>query len=335
MRYSLLTWLIRGYAAFITLWLLARMLVFDQVWPVALLNTVAEYLFVPVPLLLLLSLWLRQISPLLLLSLPTLAFILLFGELFLPSSAKPENPRSGPLITAMSFNVLYSNQAYDAIVSSIQSASPDVVGFQELTTSNAPGIAQSLESQYPYGTLQNLEEGRGAGLLSRIPIETVEWFSLPPRDIALHATVMMEGRRIHVFVVHLSPNNLLQVQVTELTTGLIPRVLERYGWRAAEVNRLEEEVTALSEPVLLLCDCNLTDTSEAYSHLSGFIHDSFREVGWGMGHTLHPSPLPFPVQRIDYVWHSEEFVALEAFVGQEGGSDHLPIVAKLMLAEAP
>jgi endonuclease/exonuclease/phosphatase (EEP) superfamily protein YafD len=36
-----------------------------------------------------------------------------------------------------------------------------------------------------------------------------------------------------------------------------------------------------------------------------------------------------PIQRIDYVWHSEEWIALEAFVGQDGHSDHLPIVAKL------
>jgi vancomycin resistance protein VanJ len=54
-----------------------------------------------------------------------------------------------------------------------------------------------------------------------------------------------------------------------------------------------------------------------------------------MGHTLHPPQLPIPVQRIDYVWHSAEFIALEAFVGQEGGSDHLPMVAKLILIEMP
>ena len=59
--------------------------------------------------------------------------------------------------------------------------------------------------------------------------------------------------------------------------------------------------------------------------------DSFSEVGWGVGHTFYPPQLPFPIQRIDYVWHSEDFRATQAYVGEDGGSDHLPIVAKLRL----
>ena len=329
-KHPTLTWFIGGYAAFIVLWLLSRAWLFDRAWPLALLNTVAEYLFLPLPVLLLLGLWARQRS-LLLLGVPTLAFLLLFGELFLPSFTKPIKTQPGPLITAMSFNVLYTNRDYDAIVSSIQAASPDVIGFQELTPASAQAIAERLEADYPFGTLQNLEEGRSAGLLSRFPLESAEWFSLPPRDIALHTTILMEGRRVHVFVVHLSPNNFFTAQATEL----VPLVNERYGRRAAEVKRLEAQAGSLAEPVLLLCDCNMTDTSDAYAHMHRFLRDSFREVGWGMGHTLHPPQLPIPVQRIDYVWHSAEFIALEAFVGQEGGSDHLPMVAKLILIEMP
>ncbi len=329
-KHPSLTWFIGGYAAFIVLWLLSRAWLFDRAWPPALLNTIAEYLFIPLPVQLLLGLWARQRS-FLLLGLPTLAFLLLFGELFLPSFTEPAPTRSGSPITAMSFNVLYTNQDYDAIVSSIQAASPDVIGFQELTPASGRAIAGELEADYPFGTLQNLEEGRSAGLLSRFPLETAEWFSLPPRDISLHTTILMDGRRVHVFVVHLSPNNFFTAQASEL----VSLVKERYGRRAAEVNRLEAEVDALQEPVLLLCDCNMTDTSEAYAHLRRFLRDSFREVGWGMGHTLHPPQLPIPVQRIDYVWHSAEFIALDAFVGQEGSSDHLPMVAKLILIEMP
>jgi endonuclease/exonuclease/phosphatase (EEP) superfamily protein YafD len=330
-KHSSLTWLICGYVAFIAIWLLARAWVFDQVWPLALLNTVAEYLFLPLPVLLLLGLWLRQRASLLL-SLPIVAFFLLFGNLFWPLLTTPTNLQPGALITVMSFNVLQRNRDYDAIVSSIQSASPDLIGFQELNPPSAQAIAQRLASEYPYGTLVNLERGQSAGLLSRFPLETAEWFSLPPRDIALHTTITMEGRRVHVFLVHLSPNNF---NTATGITELIPLVVERYGRRAAEVNRLEAEIATLGEPVLLLCDCNLTDTSEAYARLNRFLSDSFREVGWGMGHTLHPPDLPFPVQRIDYVWHSAEFVALDAFVGQAGGSDHLPMVAKLKLVEMP
>lgn len=330
-KYSVFIWLIRGYTVLMSLWLLSRALVFDQFWPLALLNTVAEYLFLPIPLLIIFGLWQQQRAPLFLLILPILAFVGLWGDLFLPSLTQSPQLQNKALITVMNFNVLTSNQEYDAIVGSIHAASPDLIGFEELTPSSAEAIAQMFKTEYPYGTLQSMEDGRSAGLLSRFPIETSEWFSLPPRNISLHAVITIEKRRVHVFIVHLSPNNFFSYSLT----GFVPLVIERYKSRAAEVNRLETEVGALTEPVLLLCDCNMTDTSETYTHLSSFLSDSFHEVGWGLGHTLYISGFPFPVQRVDYIWHSDDFVAFDAFVGKAGGSDHLPIVAKLKLIEMP
>ncbi len=324
---SVLFWLIAAYVTFITLWLVVRVLFFDRFWPLALLNTVAEYLFLPLPVFLLLALGRRNWAALLSLAIPTAAFVVLFGELFLPRMAGPVESDDEPLITVMSFNVLYSNADYAAIARSIRAASPDLVGMQELSSSSAEAIATALKDEYPYSTLKPLEPGRGAGLLSRFPIETVEPFSLPPLNIALHATVNREGKRIHVFVVHLSANNFIQRPVAEYPALAI----ERYGRRAAEAIRLREEIAGLDEPFVLICDCNLTDTSEAYSRLRGFMNDSFREAGWGFRHTLTIPSVPFPVQRLDYVWHSDKFVTVDAFVGQAGGSDHLPAVAKLRL----
>jgi vancomycin resistance protein VanJ len=327
---SILFWLIIAYVTFMTLWLVSRTLFFDRFWPLALLNTVAEYLFLPLPVFLLLGLGRRNWVALLALVIPTAAFVALFGELFLPRIARPIEGNDASLITVMSFNVLYTNADYTAIARSIRAASPDLVGMQELSSTSARAIATTLEDEYPHSTLKPLEPGRGAGLLSRFPIETVEPFSLPPLNIALHATVNREGRRLHVFVVHLSANNFLDRPVVEYPALAI----ERYGRRAAEAVRLREEIAGLDEPVVLMCDCNLTDTSEAYSRLRGFMRDSFREAGWGFRHTLYIPIVPFPVQRLDYVWHSDKFIAVDAFVGQAGGSDHLPAVAKLRLVKA-
>jgi len=109
----------------------------------------------------------------------------------------------------------------------------------------------------------------------------------------------------------------------------VPVVIERFGRRAAEVSRLQAIIGDLDGPVLLMCDCNLTDTSEAYAGLNALLGDSFREAGWGLGHTSQPSGAPFPLQRIDYVWHSPDFRAVQAAVGQAGASDHRPIIAHL------
>ena len=63
-KHSTLNLFIGGYTAFVVFWLLSR------AWPLALLTTVAGYLFLPLPVLLLLSLWVPQRS-LLLLGLPS------------------------------------------------------------------------------------------------------------------------------------------------------------------------------------------------------------------------------------------------------------------------
>ncbi len=310
----------------ITLWIIARLLFFDQFWLLALPNTVAEYLFVPLPLLLIVSVWLRDWTSLTKLSIPLAAFVILFGHLFWPLFPNQVTD-DDQLMTVMSFNLLYSNKAYEAIVKSIQSSNPDLVGFQELSPASAKSIVEQLEAEYPYSTLQALEPGQSAGLLSKFPIESAEWFELPPLDIALHTIVRVEGEVVHIFVVHLSPNNFFDHSIAEF----VPLVKERYGRRERETIRLKQLIQNLDGPILLMCDCNMTDTSEAYARLDTVVNDSFSQAGWGVGHTFHPPQIPFPIQRIDYVWHSQDFTATQAYVGQSGGSDHLPIVAKLKL----
>jgi len=324
-QHSVLRLVTTIYVVFILLWIVARLLIFDQFWLLALLNTVAEYLFAPLPILFFISIWKRNRVSLAELSIPLLLFVLMFGHLFWPPSSNVEDKQA---ITLMSFNVLYSNTAYDAIVDSIRSANPDIVGFQELIPAMAASLVEELESDYPYNTFQLLEKtGLSTAILSKFPIDSFEQFDLPPRDLAVHAVVQVQGTKAHIIVVHLSANNFFDYSATEF----VALVKERYGHREKETMQLKQMIQDLNGPVLLLCDCNMTDTSETYARLDTVLDDSFSEAGLGMGHTLQILHLSFPVQRIDYVWHTDEFEALYAYIGQDGGSDHLPIVAKLRL----
>jgi endonuclease/exonuclease/phosphatase (EEP) superfamily protein YafD len=323
-KLSVLSLVTTIYVVFIVLWMAARLLIFDQFWLLAMLNTVAEYLFAPLPILFFISIWKHNKISLAELCIPLLLFVLMFGRLFWPP---PSNERADDkkAIALMSFNVLHSNTAYAAIVDSIQSANPDVIGFQELTPAIAAFIVEKLESVYPYNTFQYLETGLTTAVLSKFPIESAERFDLPPLDRALHTVVQVEGTKAHIIVVHLSPNNFFEPS----TAAFVTLVKERYGRRESETMRLAQMIQDLDGPVLLMCDCNLTDTSEAYARLDTVLDDSFSEAGWGMGHTFQPPQVSFPIQRIDYVWHTEEFQAVYAYIGQDGGSDHLPLVAKL------
>src|SRR4051812_49034406 len=92
------------YVGLIALWLVLRAIFFDQIWWLALLNTFAIYLFVPLPPLILAGLWRQRWVVVCGLALPAAAFFTLFGALVLP---KPTSaPASSAIITVMTFNVL-------------------------------------------------------------------------------------------------------------------------------------------------------------------------------------------------------------------------------------
>jgi len=322
---------VNAYVGFIVIWSLERLLFFDQLWPFALLNTIAQYLFFPLPIFLVISVWRRHRQSLVKLGIPTIIFFALFGRLFLPALPETAQSSTQPSLTVMSFNVLYKNKNHKAIAGSIQTASPDIVGLQEMTDDVAQGLINVLEGDYPYHTLDTPEQNSTVALLSRFPIEHLERFPLPPLHKALQAIININGQRVHVFVVHLSPNQFFERPIAEF----VPMVKERYARRANEVALLRARIADIVEPVLLLCDCNLTETSETHAQFSTFLVDSFGEAGWGFGHTFQPPIVSAAIQRIDYIWHSNEFRALEAFVGVDGQSDHLPVVAKLDLVTVP
>jgi len=313
------------YVAVIALWLLLRAIFFDQIWWLALMNTFAIYLFVPLPLLLLASLWRRRWALVFGLAIPTTAFFALFGTLLLP---KPTNLQlHDATIIAMTFNVLTSNKDTDALVNAIRAAQPDILGMQELTGGKRAALRGAFGDELPYYTLDRPTAFGNVGLMTRFPIETARPITLPTGQPALYAILRVNGQRLHVFVAHLTPNHLFKNPAIDLATA----AADAFARRAAEIAFLHEQLRGLSEPALLLCDCNLTDTSQAHAELGAFLADSFREAGWGLRNTNYASDVPFPMQRIDYVWHSAGLIAIAAEVGQAGGSDHLPVVVQLRL----
>jgi endonuclease/exonuclease/phosphatase (EEP) superfamily protein YafD len=69
--------------------------------------------------------------------------------------------------------------------------------------------------------------------------------------------------------------------------------------------------------------------------------DTYPTVGTGPGRTFpalgsfpHNFPVPAPIVRLDYIWHSREFRPLAAYLGRSGGSDHRPVIARLELEAA-
>jgi endonuclease/exonuclease/phosphatase (EEP) superfamily protein YafD len=318
--FSHLSWL---YVGLIALWLVLRAIFFDQIWWLALLNTCAFYLFLPLPALLPASVWRRHWALVVGLSILTAIFFAWFGTLVLPKPSSLHT--SDATITVMTFNVLTSNKDTDALVQAIHAAQPDILGIQELTSGKRAALSAGLHHELPYNTFDSPNSFGNVGLMTRFPIEIAQPITLPTTQPALYARLRAHGQQLHVFVAHLTPNHLFKNSAIDLETA----ASHAFARRAAEIAFLRNELHRVGEPALLLCDCNLTDTSQAYAELSSFLSDSFRDAGWGLRNTNYASYISLPLQRIDYVWHSAGLSTITAVVGQAGGSDHLPVVVGL------
>jgi endonuclease/exonuclease/phosphatase family metal-dependent hydrolase len=188
-------------------------------------------------------------------------------------------------------------------------------------------LVAALAPAYRYQAVHPVDRFHTVGVLSRLPIEMITALPDPPVERGLQVTVHYGTQQLSVLIVHLAPNNMPLWPLDQF----IATTIDRYTQRATEVAYLQTVVQKRLLPTLILCDCNMTDTSETYAQLRRVVADSFQERGWGVGHTLSVTGVPFPVQRVDYIWHTDELHVIDAYIGPDGGSDHLPMVATLSM----
>lgn len=317
--FSKIAWL---YVILFSVWILLRFIFFDSLWWLALINTVTLYIFIPLILFLPLALLCRYWRLLFALCFPLGLFIGLYGSFFLPSFSTPAS-QNQPIIKAMTFNMLFDNDDYDTISKMVAENQPDIIGLQEVR-SQAPILKKRFAKDYPYSAFRRVEISHNVGILSRFPIDNSIALPASPIKRGIQVTLRLNnGKPLEAIVAHLTPSYPLH--------EFLEKADFWYKSRAAEVSYLNKIVKQSNQPMIVMCDCNFTDTSETYSRMQNFLNDSFHQAGWGFGHTFLGRF--FPVGRIDYIWHTQDIKTVEAYVGREAGSDHLPVIAKLHLVK--
>jgi vancomycin resistance protein VanJ len=208
----------------------------------------------------------------------------------------------------------------------------DLVGLQELAPAQAEAIARELSDVYPYQVLSPTGFS-GKGLLSRYPVVASEQLSLHPARPDLRASVDVQGARLSFLVAHPPPPRLHRAGI---------------GFDPAALHQLEAlaGLTVQHAPAVLLGDLNMTRRNPVYARFAAVgLADAFAVAGAGRGwtlprrlgqasrfdHGLHGLPLR-PVARVDYIWYTPGLHAEAAWVGPDGGSDHLPVLARLALS---
>ena len=320
---------IYGIFILITLWL--RVFVGEQWVVVAVLNSALHLLLMPALVILPLCLLFRRPRLALAVFPPFVVFLAWYGAFFLPNTVVV--PPDAPFIHVLTYNLHAERFQFAPMANVIRESGADVVAVQEMTQEAAAYLDTALADVYPYRALHPFANWfYGRGILSRYPItDDYAWPETEPITVRLQRVVVevVGSTDITLYNFHAPPSYPIYGQPYDIAP------------RAQQINDLLAMAERETNPVLLVGDFNTTYLDENYQRIRQHFADTFYEVGWGLGPT-NPDwayenareglPIIPPYNRLDYIFHSREFLPVEARIWPDsGGSDHRPVFAVLAL----
>jgi vancomycin resistance protein VanJ len=232
----------------------------------------------------------------------------------------------------LTYNVANGRAPSERLVAMLRASGAGIVALQELSDAQAQVIESTLAGAFPHRAV--FPGGfAGKAILSRYPILHAEQLHLSDVRPDLLAVLEIEGRKLTVISAHPPPPrpSLAGMRFDENTISQIKSLAAASHEHA---------------PAILLGDFNMTDSNAEYAYIcSTGLQDAFSASGRGRGHTLPRRIGPWrrnrwlnglirwvplvPMFRIDFIWHTAQLESLEAWVGEDAGSDHLPVLARL------
>lgn len=277
------------------------------------------------------------------LSLPMLFLMSYYIPFFLPKSISV--PPDAPQLTVMTYNLLQPKHHEDEVTQLILNSGADVIAVQELSTDMESFLSKSLAEMYPYQALHP-QAGRnnyfrGQGVFSRYPIVEDDywqyqdfpiyrwrWGKFFPSHGHQRVVLDLNGQEVVLYNTHIWPAIDWAGDFNFITTDL-----EDYGHSEA-ISRLVERTSQETLPLLWVGDFNMSDQYTEYDDITAYLTDSFRESGFGLGFTYPAQGVDFlpAIMRIDYVFHSDQFVSINTrTLDDSGPSDHYPVISTLAL----
>jgi vancomycin resistance protein VanJ len=330
----ILSWL---YMTLLILWLAAYLTIGDRLRFLGLVNLLAVYLFFPLPLLLLAAIITKRPGLWIGFTTGVFIFISLWGLQFNPLRLTGSGQaNSTPSLRLMTYNVLAWHDHSQPLLRTILYEKPDILFIQELNPNLARALQSDLFDIYPYQILDPLDNPRGIGTISRYPIretgiQLADGWIGGPQVLILE----WEGMEITIINVHMTS-----------TTGINSRahIEKTFAQRESQARTLVD-FASQSGPIIVSGDANSAPQNDSYRILTSELVDAWREAGFGLGHTFPGSAIPGSdrpqfgnwyvprwLSRIDYVFYSNHFKAIEARTAAiDGVSDHRGVTAILVV----
>jgi vancomycin resistance protein VanJ len=252
---------------------------------------------------------------------------LVAATLCLVGVARPSLPLgsqrpAGKPVRVVTWNVHDRYNDLASIRAELERLDPDIVCLQEANAPPFRGCWPKAESVQTDSLI----------ILTRGKIERHRVIKVRHREHylrpLLEADISLEGMKLTVLDLHLYSYQLaaaLKRPSKERARELTESAIEMRTLQIEQVTRwLEMQAT----PAIVAGDFNTPPRGRLYTRLAQTATDSFAAAGKGFGWTY---PHSHPILRIDYIWLTGDLRAIRCGPARVGPSDHLPIVADIVV----
>ena len=241
---------------------------------------------------------------------------------YAPRDTPVPPPPGAVRLKVMTANVMIMNDWYVPLLGQAREWRPDVLLIQEFAPDWMDALRAEMNVAYPHQLLApSATDSAGLGLYSRHAIRVASDTVAPGRDGRRQQRVELDvggGRLVAVYNIHLkSPLSADAVADARLAFA-----------------QLLDALAAERLPVVVAGDFNFPDTAPQHAALKRLgLREAHEEAGKARGATWPARGLMtrIPGWRIDHVYFSHHFRALSCETGRFTSSDHLPVVAELVL----
>lgn len=216
---------------------------------------------------------------------------------------------AGAELRILAMNVKTANRDFARACDAIARSGADVVVVMEVDEDWERAL-DGLEERFPYRICEPRFDNFGIALLSRTPL--IEAATLEPGHCTpmIRAVIESDGRAVTVLGVHPLP----------------PMGAELFHARNVQLSKIAALARKEGNPVVVAGDLNVAPWSPYFRWLleDGGLRDT-RSMWdlWGS----YPTQWPVGRARIDHVLISAQLGVADSGVGEDIGSDHLPVWA--------
>lgn len=244
-----------------------------------------------------------------------------------PRPLEPRDPTPGvPHFTVKTFNVATGKHDDAATVSAVGQDNADIVCLQETTPEWEAVLQARYGKQYPYQLYKPTPGAAGLAVLSRYPVLDAGWLWAPNAwHPAWHVLVKTPAGWLQILNVHLRA-------MTDGNGGTMNSYLTTSGDHRYEIKSFTADLTK-DIPTLIMGDFNESPDGAAVRYLEDEGYQNVLPLFHPGQPTWRHAGVAGQFQTtLDHILFDGSLEPLNAWVINEGHSDHLPVMAHFQAA---